>query len=133
MIPWYRRHLRSLHRLLWFAIAAVVVTVIIAAIFGISPDGTTAGQPTSPADTVRNFPSDFVSLLRQIFVMFGGYIPILLVVTLQFPLMYWVMSYGTTYTIRPGEYDVRLSDVRGQPEIVASIEQVMNLFQGHRK
>jgi len=51
----------------------------------------------------------------------------------QFIAIFWFLARGRAYTLYPGEYDVSFDDVRGQPEIVASTQEALKLFQGYKK
>jgi cell division protease FtsH len=132
MTRWYHRHLRLLHRLFWLALGVVTVTVIIATVFGVSSDGSSAAQTYSPGSALRNFFGIFPSVVKTSIGWASQWVWLIFVNLLGFVAIFWFMAKGTTQLLRPGQYHVTFDDVRGQPEIVGSVRQVMHIFQGHR-
>jgi cell division protease FtsH len=132
MIPAYRRWLRHVRNIVIFLIVLWGITSVYAAMFPVAVNQSSLPHTLSPADTTRNFFSVFPGILGTVIPEVFSVIFVIGVGLLQFVGIFWYMSRGRTYTLLPGEYNQRFSDVRGQPEIVASTKQVMALFQGQR-
>ena len=133
MTSWYHRHLRLLHRFFWLALGVIIATVVIATVFGVSSDGTSAAQTYSPASALRNFFGIFPAVVKTSIGWASQWVWLIFVNLLGFVAIFWFMAKGTTQLLRPGQYHVTFADVRGQPEIVGSVKQVMHIFQGHRE
>jgi len=128
-----QRHRRGLRLTLTWAGAIFVVYLLAAWFFGVTDSsGTNIGQ-VSPATATRSFFTYGPAMLRAalptvlqlgIAVSFGIF---------QFVAIFWFMSRGRTYTLYPGEYDIRFDDVRGQPHIVKATTEVMRLFLGFKE
>jgi len=139
MTRWYQRQFRILIRLAWIAIGFSAVAILIAVMFGVPIDGS-ASQTMSLPSAVRNLATVVPAVLHSaVTVILSGLIPFQGWIFLgalnvgMYAFLFWFMARGATHLLKPGQYDVRFSDVRGQPEILESVTQVVQLFQGHRE
>jgi cell division protease FtsH len=132
MIPAHRRWLRKIRTFVILLLVAWGVTALIASQFPVAVDQTSLPHTLSPAETTRNFFTVLGGLLKGSLPQLFGFAAIMFIGMSQIVGMMWIVSRGRTYTLFPGEYQQSFNDVRGQPEIVASIKQVMSLFTGHK-
>ena len=130
-----RRHrlLQDFRRLLIFGAFVVGGIVFIAALFPISTDSTSTPSTLSPVQTIHNLWAVLAAFFRGFLTLLAQMWPFLIINVAGVVAMVWAMAAGTTRTLRPGEYQASLDQVRGQPEIVGSVKKIMELFQAHHQ
>jgi cell division protease FtsH len=126
------RHRRGLRLTVTWAAVVFLVYLAAAWFFGVADgSGNSLGQ-VSPATATRNFFTYFPTMLRTVVPMVLQLAVGVFFAVFQFVAIFWFMSRGRTYTLFPGEYEIRFDDVRGQSHIVSATRQVMQLFQGFK-
>ncbi len=126
---------RLRHPLRKLAIVAAIVLCIYlfyAWVFGLpaGPLGDTVHL--HPLNGLRSFFSAFPEFLSIVLPMLLTISLYMLIIVGQFAALFWFLSRGRTYIIYPGEFDVGFDDVRGQPAVVDSTREALEIFRGFK-
>lgn len=81
------------------------------------------------ADANRALPGVILAVLQMVLQLLF----IASFIVIQFAALYWFLARGASYKIMPGEFQETFDDVRGQKEVVGSVQEVVNLFRGFRE